>query len=317
MNKKNQQLSGSPVENQVMESESKEVCQKIILELIEKTIQSFVQSTCVSDGLNLHNSSNETQSEETFKESNTKRKRKSDDLDHKVEVIPNNLIVREQDINTICPNTDDNVPDELLPILDKDKSYTFQQCLKEFKLERLMEIANYLGIFSSDNSKKMIKMLQQQFEGTMIEETIRCYLKYTRIMEFRFTKSLKTYLDPMKKEGLLEYATENGHELNMFDKFEKSKIKSKLIEMSIKNERSLSFATYMEMGDENIIKVISDNNESNLNNNGVDYYDPKNHDICKSDNALEENAISKGKLAGLSFKHLVYVKNKCTFFFRN
>ena len=131
MNKKNHQLSGSLVENQVMESESKEVCQKIILELIEKTIQSFVQSTCVSDGLNQHNSSNETQSEETFKESNTKRKIKSDDLDHKVEVIPNNLIVREQDIN-ICPNTDDNVPDELLPILDKDKSYTFQQCLKEF-----------------------------------------------------------------------------------------------------------------------------------------------------------------------------------------
>ena len=114
-------------------------------------------------------------------------------------------------------------------------------------------------------------------------------------MEFRLTKSLKTYLDSMKKEGLLEYATENGHELNIFDKFEKSKIKSKLIEMSIKNERSLSFATYMEMGDENIIKVISDNNESNLNNNGVDYYDPKNHDICKSDNAQEENAISKGK----------------------
>ena len=28
----------------------------------------------------------------------------------------------------------------------------------------------------------------------------------------------------------------------------------------------------------------------------------------------KENVISKGKLAGLSFKHLVYVKNKCTFF---
>ena len=139
MNKKNQQLSKSPVENQVMESESKEVCQKIIFELIEKTIQ----STCVSDGLNQHNSSNGTKSEETFKESNAKRKIKS------------------------------------------------------------------------------------------------------------FFK-----------------------------------------------------------------KVIGNNNESNLNNNGVDYYDPKNHDICKSDNAQEENVILKGKLAGLSFKHLVYVKNKCIFFFQ-
>ena len=116
------------------------------------------------------------------------------------------------------------------------------------------------------------------------------------------TRSLKTLLDPMKKDRLLEYAKENGHELNLFDsKYPKSIIKSKLIEMTMKNERSLNFATFMKDKDFNLVV------ESNLEWKGdIMRYDPNNKVICKSD-AVQEITQLKGKLGLLSTYRIAYL----------
>ena len=230
---------------------------------------------------------------------NCKGDKISNNLDNGIEA--NNHIVSEKD-NMQQQNTKPNdIPEELLPILKKDQEHTFEQCLQQFELSQLKEIANYLNIPCADNCKQMIKLLQP-FEKTKIEAIIRCYLRYIRITKFMITRSLKTLLDPMKKDRLLEYAKENGHELNLFDsKYPKSKIKSKLIEMIMKNERSLNFATFMKDKDFNLVV------ESNLEWKGdIMCYDPNNKVICKSD-AVQENTQLKGKLGLLSTYRIAYL----------
>ena len=49
----------------------------------------------------------------------------------------------------------------------------------------------------------------------------------------------------MKKDRLLEYAKENDHVVNIWIT-SKSKIRDKLIELSIMKEKSLSFTCYLE-----------------------------------------------------------------------
>ena len=109
--------------------------------------------------MNEFNECNFTQSDENFK-----GEKMSDDLDKEVEAN----VVSEQD--STQQNTRPNVPEELLKILKKDEEHTFEQCLQQFEIERLIEIANYLKIPRSDNYKQMIKQLQQ-FEQTKFQRT--------------------------------------------------------------------------------------------------------------------------------------------------
>ena len=67
--------------------------------------------------------------------------------------------------------------------------------------------------------------------------------------------------------------------------------------MTMKNERSLNFATFMKDKDFNLVV------ESNLEWNGDD---PNNKVICKSD-AVQENTQLKGKLGLLPTYQIVYL----------
>ena len=131
--------------------------------------------------------------------------------------------------------------------LKKDKNLNFKKCLEQFKFKNLVEIARHYDVPLSSNNfvKTVTELVEHLGKSNDITRTIKSYVRYFKTAQMVETPILQRILDPLTRNGLLDYAKKEGlAQRGPAILTTKKSLKNKIVRMGV--EKKLRFVAYLE-----------------------------------------------------------------------